>query len=101
MFVYPVDLGVRCTIRNGEVWVEGIPIADTDFARDPEFPIQRSSVLEAIGAAAWELAEEVPTKPDKDQPFTVAAVANKEALNRWATLPKIGRASCRERVSLW
>lgn len=87
VFFCPVNLSLDRIIRNGEYWVEGKPIADTDFARDPEFPIQRSSVLEAIGAAAWELAEEVPTKPDKDQPFTVAAVANKEALNRWATLP--------------
>ncbi|MBD1433238.1 four-carbon acid sugar kinase family protein [Sphingobacterium sp. DN00404] len=80
----PVNPALGRVIANGLYWVEGKPIGETDFARDPEFPVRKSGVLEAIGAETWMLAEEVPIAPHKDMPYTVAAVRDMDDLNRWA-----------------
>ncbi len=80
----PVNPALGRIIAAGLYWVEGKPIGETDFSRDPEFPVRKSGVLEAIGAETWVLAEEVPTAHNKDIPYTVAAVRDSDDLNRWA-----------------
>ena len=84
----PVNPALGRVIANGLYWVEGKPIAETDFARDPEFPIRKSGVLAAIGAESWVLAKDVPTAPNGDIPYTVAAVGDVDDLNRWAASSK-------------
>jgi uncharacterized protein YgbK (DUF1537 family) len=36
------------TVRNGQVLVNGINVAETDFARDPRFPVRTGSILELL-----------------------------------------------------
>lgn len=81
----PVNPALGRVIQDGVYWVEGKPIAETDFARDPEFPILKSNILEAIGASAWHLAADIPTQPTEDTPYIVADVKDEEGLNRWAS----------------
>jgi uncharacterized protein YgbK (DUF1537 family) len=83
----PVNPALGRVIRDGVYWVEGLPIAETDFARDPEFPIVKSGVLTAIGADSWQLATDVPIELTKDVPYIVAAAQDGEDLNRWASSP--------------
>lgn len=81
----PVNPAFGRVIRDGVYWVEGKPIAETDFAQDPEFPIVKSDVLEAIHTSDWHLAKDVPERLAADRPFVVAAVEDEEGLNRWAS----------------
>lgn len=82
----PVNPTLDRYIQDDGVYrVKGKPIAETDFARDPEFPIVESDVLEVLGAHAWQLAAEVPVKVTKDVPYIVAAVKDEEDLNKWAS----------------
>ena len=37
------------TIRNGEYLVEGVPLSETTFSRDPYFPARSANVLELLG----------------------------------------------------
>lgn len=47
-FVLPANPSLGRTISNGNYFVQGIPIAETGFAADPEFPVKSSSVQEIL-----------------------------------------------------
>lgn len=81
----PVNLALGRVIRDGIYWVEGQPIAETDFAQDPEFPIRESDVLKAIRADSWRLAENMTAGLTEDFPYVVAAVKDEDSLNHWAS----------------
>lgn len=46
----PANPSLLRTIHNGQYLIAGQPIAETAFARDPEFPANGSSVLDMMGA---------------------------------------------------
>lgn len=37
-------------IRDGQYWIDGQPLHQTDFARDPEYPVHCAAVLALLGA---------------------------------------------------
>ncbi|MSU72663.1 MAG: hypothetical protein EXS43_10020 [Opitutus sp.] len=39
-------------VRNGVLLVQGVPVAETDFGRDPANPVKESSILGVVPAAA-------------------------------------------------
>lgn len=81
----PVNPTLDRVIGDGRYWIGGKPIAETDFARDPEFPVTKSGVLEAIGADSWSLVEEPTDLPAQIPWYTVAAVGDESGLHRWAS----------------
>jgi uncharacterized protein YgbK (DUF1537 family) len=46
----PANPGLGRVIAGGEYLVQGIPLHETDFALDPEYPAQTASVMELVGA---------------------------------------------------
>jgi len=46
----PANPSLLRTIHNGQYLIAGQPISETAFAGDPEFPANRSSVLDMMGA---------------------------------------------------
>ncbi|TYR38001.1 four-carbon acid sugar kinase family protein [Sphingobacterium phlebotomi] len=70
---------------NGWYWVDGKPIAETDFAQDPEFPIEKSGVLEVLGGDYWHLVKDVQGLSTEKSPYIVAAVNDLEGLHKWAS----------------
>ena len=81
----PVNLPLSRVVKNGQYLIEGQPIAETDFAKDPEFPITSSQVLEAIHAGGcWEVYKEVPRAITKERPYVFCEVSTKGALENWA-----------------
>lgn len=42
------------TVRDGVLRVHGVPVAETDFGRDPANPVRTSAVRELLGGAATE-----------------------------------------------
>lgn len=81
----PVNLPLSRVVKNGVYLIEGQPIAETDFANDPEFPVTSSQVLEAIHAGGcWEVYKQVPSTLSKERPYLFSEVATKNELERWA-----------------
>lgn len=81
----PVNPALRRVIKDGLYWIDGKPIAETDFARDPEFPIVKSEVLEILDADSWQLMEGVEMRPTTQSPYIVAAVKDEEGLHKWSS----------------
>ncbi|MEX2044050.1 MAG: four-carbon acid sugar kinase family protein [Opitutus sp.] len=48
----PANPHVGRTVRDGVLLVHGIPVAQTDFARDPASPVTESSIRALLGEAA-------------------------------------------------
>lgn len=48
----PANPGLGRIIRDGRYFIDGRSIDETEFAHDPEFPVQSASVLEMLGAPA-------------------------------------------------
>ena len=43
--VVPSNPSLGRTIKDGVMYIQGVPVADTDFCNDPEFPITKSKVV--------------------------------------------------------
>ena len=48
----PANPRVGRTIQNGVLLVHGVPVAETDFGRDPASPLRQSAVRDILGAVA-------------------------------------------------
>jgi uncharacterized protein YgbK (DUF1537 family) len=46
--VCPSFPAIRRTVVNGELLVDGIPVSETSFSRDPVSPVTRSSIVELL-----------------------------------------------------
>jgi uncharacterized protein YgbK (DUF1537 family) len=46
----PANPRVGRTVRDGELRVNGVPVADTEFARDPVCPVRDSSIARLLGS---------------------------------------------------
>ncbi|PRD49273.1 four-carbon acid sugar kinase family protein [Sphingobacterium haloxyli] len=82
----PVNPALGRVIKDGVYWVSGKPIAETDFAQDPEFPVTKSRILETLGAKSWHLTDDVKTLSTVKPPYTVAAVKDEAGLDSWASV---------------
>lgn len=80
----PASPALGRVIEGGRYWIGGKPIAETDFAHDPEFPIVESDVLEAFGARSWQLVADAAAFSTTRSPYIVAAVSDEAGLGRWA-----------------
>lgn len=81
----PVNLALGRVIRDGVYLVDGKPIAETDFAQDPEFPIHSSVVQEVLGGADWRLLEQPNKLSETYQACIIAEVDDETGLNEWAS----------------
>lgn len=46
--VCPAFPAIRRTVLNGELLVDGVPVSQTSFSRDPVSPVSRSSIVELL-----------------------------------------------------
>ena len=93
----PANPSAGRTIRHGEYFIDGTPLHRTDFARDPEFPVSSSKVLELLGQS-----EKFPTgylkrhDPVPEEGVFVCETDRPQDLDHWvnflssATLPAGG-----------
>ncbi|HVU23220.1 MAG TPA: four-carbon acid sugar kinase family protein [Opitutus sp.] len=72
----PANPAAGRTVRDGVLYVQGVPVAETEFARDPAKPVLRSSLRESLGP---ELAGRVALADAASQDDLVAAVARMNA----------------------
>lgn len=84
VLLIPANPSFGRTISDGNYFINKIPLAETDFANDPEYPIKSSKVLELLDAS-----------PDMDIRF----------MKREAAIPKcdiaIGEAETQDDLIKW
>jgi D-threonate/D-erythronate kinase len=49
----PANPTVGRTIRDGVLLVHGVPVAETEFGRDPLSPVKESNIRRLLGEAVW------------------------------------------------
>jgi uncharacterized protein YgbK (DUF1537 family) len=77
----PANPAVGRTVREGVLRVNGVPVAETPFGRDPACPLRTSAVREILGEAATDRVE-IPDTVTQDD--LVAAVRQmSESEHEW------------------
>lgn len=67
----PANPRVGRTVRHGRLLVRGVPVAETEFGRDPIWPVRESSIRALLGAAASERVVIPDTETEADLLATV------------------------------
>jgi uncharacterized protein YgbK (DUF1537 family) len=81
----PANPGLGRVVRDGRYFVEGRPVHETDFARDPLHPIRSSDVLELLGpGGARPVALGRPGSRALAEGITVGDSTCREDLVAWA-----------------
>lgn len=83
VFFSPVNPNLARVIDGEQYLVEGIPIAKTDFARDPEFPVRSSNLLDLLGSSVWSVLQK-PALWQKTHRNVVAAAKSWDDLHQWS-----------------
>jgi uncharacterized protein YgbK (DUF1537 family) len=65
----PANPAVGRTVRGGVLLVRGMPVAQTEFARDPVWPVRESEIRRLLGSAATEsvVIADVETEADLER----------------------------------
>ena len=83
VLLIPANPSLGRTIIAGQYLVNGAPLADTSFARDPEFPARSSivtEILSAAGAVSIGLEDALQTKGIK-----IGNVGSSSEMHEWAS----------------
>ncbi len=75
----PANPAMGRTVRDGVLRVRGVPVAETEFGRDPASPVRDSSLRVLLGAAATEQVVIADAETEAD---LTAAVARMDAAGR-------------------
>lgn len=68
----PANPAVGRTVRDGVLRVQGVPVAETDFARDPVNPVRESSIWKLLGPVANERVHLADAERQRDLNAAVA-----------------------------
>lgn len=70
----PANPSVGRTVRGGVLLVTGVPVAETDFGRDPVSPVKESVIRRLLGAAATDRVTIADAETEADLVAAVAAM---------------------------
>ena len=73
-------------IENGQYYVNSVPLSETFFSNDPEFPIKTSSVLEIIQNVKCQVVSKNIDEELPESGLIVGNVTNQDDLRKWAEL---------------
>lgn len=80
----PANPHFKRIIQNGIYYVEGVPLAETSFANDPEFPAKYSAVREIVGGDAQHVTVKDVSEDLPDEGIIIGNVVSAEELDSWA-----------------
>jgi uncharacterized protein YgbK (DUF1537 family) len=85
VLLVPANPSLRRTIRDGRYWVDGRPLDQTAFARDPHHPA-RTAVVTALLGSGGRLPVSVakPTDPLPTEGIVVGEVTTSADVDAWA-----------------
>jgi uncharacterized protein YgbK (DUF1537 family) len=81
----PANPSTGRTIRDGQYFIDGKPLAETDFARDPEYPRSRSDVLWLLDAQRSSRVRILkPGEPLPESGIVLGEVSSSADVEHWA-----------------
>jgi len=81
----PANPGLGRVIAGGRYFVKGVPLHETDFAEDPEYPATTSDVLGILGPAGpWPVEVLRPREAMPDRGIFVGEATSDAHLATWA-----------------
>jgi uncharacterized protein YgbK (DUF1537 family) len=87
VLLVPANPGLGRVIRGGCYYVNGLPLHETDFSRDPEYPATTSDVLEILGPTdPWTVEVRRPGEEMPHQGIVIGEAAAPADLTAWATV---------------
>lgn len=87
ILLVPANPGLGRTISGGRYYVKGVPLHETDFSRDPEYPATTSDVLERLGPAdPWTVEVRRPGERMSDRGIVIGEAADQDDLATWAAV---------------
>lgn len=84
VLLVPANPHFNRLIRDGIYYVNGVPLEQTSFANDPEFPLLTSRVCELVGAPAGEMQCIGVTDEWPGRGFIAGNVTTETDLTAWA-----------------
>lgn len=84
ILLLPANPSLGRTIRDGKYLVNGVPLAETVFAQDPEFPALSSDVtrlVDGMDIKAGDYGTGIP-----EQSTVIGDITSEDDLNQWAGL---------------
>ena len=81
--IVPANPMLGRTLTNGQYFLNGVPIHQTHFAQDPEFPILDSSVLSMVRADAAQASVRPNTAGTPANGIVIGEVTNVADLQAW------------------
>ncbi len=86
VLIVPANPHFNRIVRNGVYYVNDVPLAETSFAGDPEFPVHCSEVSEIIGEASDEVTSVHFDGELPERGFLVGDVESEAGMSEWASL---------------
>ena len=84
--VIPANPALRRIIKDGVYRINGRPIHETDFARDPEYPANTSIVRDMLGASGvFDILTSCRPEPLAENTVTVGDTESEDDLLHWAS----------------
>jgi uncharacterized protein YgbK (DUF1537 family) len=80
----PANPHFERTIKNGVYYIGGVPLAETFFANDPEFPVKHSTVADIVGNGASDVTVKNVNEKLPDSGIIIGNVVTVEDLGLWA-----------------
>ena len=75
------------TIRDGEYRIDGVPLAETTFAHDPEYPARTSSAIDLLGKSSHRqtrVTADADAGTTINDGVTIGDASNLDDVRRWA-----------------
>ncbi|MDQ7064895.1 MAG: four-carbon acid sugar kinase family protein, partial [candidate division KSB1 bacterium] len=72
------------TVVNGRYFVDGVPLHETEFAGDPEFPARTAEVKERLGGGAAPVEVLPSSAPIPERGIFVGEAATEAEVRQWA-----------------
>lgn len=83
--IVPANPGRGRVVRNGEYLIQNVPIHQTHFSHDPEYPRWTSNVVELLGGTSAGLMRVCPAEnPHLSEGIMVGEASSNADLLRWA-----------------
>lgn len=84
VLIVPANPHFDRIIENGIYYVSGIPLSETSFINDPEFPVKYSHVKKIIGGDPEKLFSLDVHDPLPEEGIIIGNVVDEQDLNAWA-----------------
>ncbi|MBS7564923.1 hypothetical protein KHS38_10945 [Mucilaginibacter sp. Bleaf8] len=83
-YILPANPALGRTLVSGTYWVHGVPVHETSFAADPEFPVTSANVLHMLKATRRACTFKKHHEVFTDKGMVIGEVASVDDLQHWA-----------------